>query len=138
AVAAGQVAESGGQAGADAVGLEVVGDGGVVDLAAAGAGAEVPLVLGDLGGHRGQLGDLVPGRLGVKGAGVGGQRLLAAAATLRDEGDDLVHAPGGQPPAQVGGVSRLPAGRLAGALLGDGFGRAGGVGRGRNAGVGSV
>src|SRR5262249_19136283 len=51
---------------------------------------------------------------------------------------DLVHPFGGQAAAQVGGMSRLPAGSLAGALLEDGLGGARGVRRRRGAGVGGV
>ena len=64
---AGQIGEGGGQSGADAVGFEVGRDGGVVEQAAARAGAVVPAVLSDRGRQPGQLGNLVPGRLRVVG-----------------------------------------------------------------------
>jgi hypothetical protein len=98
----------------------------------------VPLVLGDLRRQLGQLRDLMPGGLGVLRPSLGRQGLVAAVAVAGDERDDLVQAFGRQAPPQPGGVSRLSAGLLAGALLGDGLGGAGRVGRGRGAGVGGV
>ena len=84
-VAAGQVGQGGGQARADAVGLEVGRDGGVVEGAAAGAGAEVPAILGDFRRQPGQFGHLVPGRLRVVGCRPGRQGLVAALAVAGDE-----------------------------------------------------
>src|SRR5262249_11062130 len=69
---------------------------------AAQAGAVLPLVLGDLRGHLGQLGDLMPGRLGVAGAGPPGQRLAAALTAVGDEGDGAREALGRRPPLGAG------------------------------------
>jgi hypothetical protein len=54
-------------------------------LATAGAGPVVPLVFGDLRRQRGQLRDLMPGRLGVVRPRVGRQRFVAAVAVGGDK-----------------------------------------------------
>jgi hypothetical protein len=94
AVTADQVGEGGGQTGAEAVPAEVGGDGGVRDGLAGGAGTGVPLVLGDVGRQLGQLGDLMPRRLGVVGSGLLGQVVSAASAATGYEGDNLLKALG--------------------------------------------
>ena len=109
--AAGQKGQGGRQAWADARGPDLGGDGGVGDLAAAGAGAGLALVLGDLHGPGRQLGDLMPGRFGVVGAGRGGQRGLTAAAVRRRQDVGRVDAVGRQALPQGGGDDR--AGRRA-------------------------
>src|SRR5262249_58220612 len=90
--AAGQEGEGGGQPGADAVVLEFGWGGGVVAGAAAGAGAEMAALLGDLGRRLGQLADLVPGGLGIVGRRVRGQGLVAALAVAGDEVGDVLDA----------------------------------------------
>jgi len=137
-VTPGEVGQRGGQARADAVGLAAAGDRGVVERAAARAGAEVALVLGDLRGHLRQFGDLMPGRLGVAGPRVGRQRLVAALAAAGDEGDHVREAFGGQAALQVGGMAGLRPGLLASGRLDDGLGGLRRVGRGRDGGVGGV
>src|SRR5262249_57481368 len=78
AVAGGEITQGGGQPGADAVSLEVLRDGGVVELATAGAGSVVPLVFGDERRQLGQLRDLMPGGLGVVQPGVRRERRMRA------------------------------------------------------------
>ena len=56
------------------------GDLATIEAATAGAGARVPLVLGDDGRQLGEFGDLMPGRFGVARPGLGGQGSLAAGA----------------------------------------------------------
>jgi hypothetical protein len=129
-VTAGQGGQGGGQARADAVGLDCGWDGGVAERAATQGGAVVPLVLGDLGGRRRQFRDLMPGQLGVIGARQGRQRRAAAVAVGRDEGDGTGDALRRETALQVGGVAGLGAGLVAGMGLGDRLGGTWAVGRG--------
>jgi hypothetical protein len=76
-VLAGQVGEGGGQARPATVGAVLLRNAGPRDFAATGTRARVPLVLGDFGQQRRQLGDLMPRRRRLVGAGVGRQRRLA-------------------------------------------------------------
>ena len=115
-VAAGEVAQGGDQPRTDAVDLEVLRDGGVVESAAAGAGPIVPLVFGDLRRQPGQLRDLMPGRLGVVRRGARRQRLPAAVAVAGNERDDQVETLRRQASLQAQGVSGLSARLFAGAL----------------------
>jgi hypothetical protein len=137
-VAAAQIRQGGGEARTDAVRLELGRYGGVVEGAAAGAGAEVTAVLGDLGGQRRHLGDLVPSGLGVVGCRPRGQQLVAAPTVVRDEVVDMLEALGWESPPEVGGVAQLSSGGASGGLLGGQLGGVERVGGGRDGGVGGV
>ncbi len=80
AMAADQIGEGGGQVRAEAMPADVGGDGGMGDGLAGGTGACVSLVFGDVREQLRQLGDLMPRRLGVVGAGLPGQVVAAASA----------------------------------------------------------
>ena len=89
----------------------------------------MPLVFGDLGGGLRQFGDLMPGRLGVVGAGLGRQRRLAVLAAFGEEGDGALQPLRGQAPLPVGGMSRLGSGLLARRRLDHRLGCLGWIGR---------
>ena len=137
-LAAAEVADHGGQARAEGVGGDRGGDVLAGDVAAAGAGAGVALELGHDGGDARQLGDLVPGRLGVAVGWLLGQRGVAPLAVGGDQRDDVIDAVGRQALAAMAGVSGLPAGGTTRTLLDDRGLGAGRVGRGRDGGVGGV
>jgi hypothetical protein len=116
------------------MGLE--GGGGDFTTAAAGAGAA--LLFGDLDGLPRQLGDLMPGRLGVVGASLGGQRRLAASAMRGNQDVEVMDAVGRQALTQGGRRAGLASGLFAGRLLDDGSGGRGRVGGGGQGGVGTI
>ena len=55
------------------MGADLRGNLAAIEVATAKAGACLSLVLGDDGRQVGEIGDLMPGRLGVAGSGFGGQ-----------------------------------------------------------------
>ena len=137
-VAALQVAQHGRQTRAEGVGADLGGDGLAGDVAAAGAGPGVALELGDHGLGLGQLGELVPDRLGVARGRSLGQRRVAVLAVGGDQGDRVLDTFGRQAEALVAVVAGLATGLAAGVFLDDrgrGLRRVGG---GRDRGVGGV
>jgi hypothetical protein len=135
-VAAGrEVADQSGEPRPEAVAADLLRDRGVGDLAA-GAEPAVGLVLGQRRGQRRQLGDLVPARRRVAGAGLGGQRMLAALARARQVVHHLVDPLRRQAVAVVTFVPFLAAALAAGG--GPGAGLLEVVGAGRRRGVAGV
>src|SRR5262249_7259599 len=89
---------------------------GMIHFATSGASTEMPLKLGDFGGQRRQLGDLMPGRLRIVWAGLLGPPRLALGALFGNQTDDLVDPFGRKALLQMRGMAwlaaRLAAGRL--------------------------
>ena len=96
------------------MGPDLRGDLAAIEVATTGAGACVPLVLGDDGRQRGNLGDLMPGRFGVVRSGFLGQRGLASGADRGHIRHDILDPVGRQPMTMRAGMPRLAA-RLASA-----------------------
>ena len=92
-----------------------------MEAATAGAGARVPLVLGDDGREFGEFGDLMPGRLGIARPRIGGQRSLAVDAGRGHIRHDLVDPLRGEAQAMMSRMPRLPAWLTPGRRLDDGF-----------------
>ena len=120
------------------MGPDLGGDGRLVELAAARAGPGVGPVLGDDGGEPGQLGDLMPGGLGVIGAGLGWQGSLATGAGRGDVVDDGVDPLGRQAGAVIAAMPGLTAGLAPGGRLGCGLGSVEGIGRRGRGAIGGI
>jgi hypothetical protein len=135
---AAEVGEGAGQARPQGVGADVGRDGRVVERAALRAGAEVPLMLGDLDQYRRQFGDLMPTGFGVVRAALHRQGRLATRAGLGAMMDRADDAFGRQADALAGGMAGLGPGLAAGRLPHHLLGRGDGIGRRRHGRVGRV
>jgi len=81
----------------------------MIEVATAGAGARVSLVLGDDGRQRGEFDNLMPGRLGVARFGLGGQRSLVVGVDRGHIGHNFVDPLGWEAMAMMSRMSCLTA-----------------------------
>src|SRR5271157_3422540 len=124
-----------GQAWADDMGADLRGDLAAIEVATAGAGARVSLVLGDDRRQLGEFGNLMPARLGVAKSRLGRQRGLALGADRGHIGHDLVDPVGREVMAMMSGMPRLAARLAPTGGLDHWLGSVRGIGRRRDRGI---
>ena len=127
-----------GQARPDDMGADLRGDRGTIEVATAGAGARVPLVLGDDGRQLGEFGDLMPGRLGVARPRLGGQRSLAVGADRGHIRHDDLDPLWREAMAMMSGMPRLAARFPPRGCLDDRLGRPRRIGRRGRGAIGGI